>query len=119
GGGAGRGRGGGARGRRRGQGLRRRPGWDRGAGGEPAPVPFGQMPHAADPPRGFVATANARPLPEGEGPYLGSDWVDGYRLSRIVDVLGRRSDWDIPGMQELQRDTTAGPWPERRDVGLS
>src|SRR5262249_39290776 len=104
--------------RRKGHGLFPLPGWDPEVGWDAEPVPFEQLPHAADPPRGFVATANARPVPEGEGPYLGSDWVDGYRLGRIVDVLGRRSDWDVAGMQELQRDTLAGPWPEMREVVL-
>jgi penicillin amidase len=105
--------------RRKGEGLLPLPGWDPEAGWEAAPVPFDQMPHAVDPPRGFIATANTRPLPEGEGPYLGGDWVDGYRLGRILEVLDQRSDWDIAATQELQRDLFAGPWREMRDAVLA
>jgi penicillin amidase len=77
------------------------------------------MPHLADPPGGFVATANARPLPEGAGPFLGVDWIDGYRLARIVEVLQTRRDWDVAGCQALQMDQHAIPWTEVRAAVLA
>ena len=44
---------------------------------------------AVDPPEGFLATANAKPLPDGDGPFLGVDWIDGYRLAAITPRPGR------------------------------
>jgi penicillin amidase len=105
--------------RRRGWGLLPQPGWDPGVGWEHEPVPFAEMPHLADPPGGFVATANARPQPEGQGPYLGADWIDGYRLARIVQVLQTRHDWDVVGCQALQMDQHAIPWTEIREAVLA
>jgi penicillin amidase len=105
--------------RRKGWGTVPLPGWDPAAGWEEEPVPFDEMPHLADPPAGFVATANTRPQPEGEGPFLGVDWLDGYRLARIVEVLRGRHDWDVAGCQALQMDQHAIPWTEMRDAVLA
>jgi penicillin amidase len=105
--------------RRKGWGTLPLPGWDPGAGWEDESVSFDEMPRLADPPGGFVATANTRPLPEGQGPFLGVDWLDGYRLARIVEVLGKRHDWDVPGCQALQMDQHALPWAEMRDAVLA
>jgi penicillin amidase len=105
--------------RRRGWGLLPLPGWDPGVGWEDEPVPFAEMPHLADAPGGFVATANAQPLAQGQGPFLGADWIDGYRLARIVQVLTTRRDWDVAGCQALQMDQHAIPWTEIRDAVLA
>ena len=73
--------------RRRGHGTLPLPGWLEGVGWEDELVPFDEMPHLADPAIGFVASANNRPAADGEGPFLGVDWMDGYRQARIVEVL--------------------------------
>lgn len=63
-----------------------RPGWD------PAQqwqgmIPFEGMPHLADPPRGWIATANNRPAPE-DFPYpLSGTWSDGMRARRIREMI--------------------------------
>ncbi len=54
--------------RRKGWGLIPAPGWEPDAGWEPDLVPAEQLPHVANPPEGFVATANNQPLPDGVGP---------------------------------------------------
>lgn len=95
------------------------PGWDPEVGWEDAPLPFDEMPHLADPESGFLATANSRPTPEGDGPFLGMDWVDGYRLARIVEALEVRQDWDLPGVQALQTDQQSLPWRELCDILLA
>jgi penicillin amidase len=105
--------------RRKGWGTIPLPGWDTEVGWEDDAIPFAEMPHLADPDVGFVATANSRPTPEGEGPYLGVDWCDGYRLARIVEALDARRDWDIAGTQALQLDQACLPWRELRDVVLA
>jgi penicillin amidase len=87
-------------------------------GWEPEPVPFEEMPHAENPATGWIATANNQPLREGEGPYLGTDWLDGYRVARIGEALAARDDWDLVGALDLQLDVQSVPWREVRDVVL-
>src|SRR5262249_33093518 len=57
--------------RKKGWGMLPLPGWDMQAGWESSTVPFADMPHRENPGEGYVATANNRPLPEGQGPFLG------------------------------------------------
>jgi penicillin amidase len=101
--------------RKKGVGLVPQHGRDEDAGWHEEGLPFADMPHLVDPACGFVASANNKPQREGEGPYLGGDWVDGYRFSRIVEVLGAHSDWSVERCQQLQLDTRAIPWFEMRD----
>lgn len=105
--------------RRKGWGTIPLPGWDLEVGWKDAPIPFDEMPHLANPETGFVATANNRPTPEGDGPFLGLDWIDGYRLARIVEALDGRHDWDLASVQALQMDQTSLPWHELRDIVLA
>ena len=101
--------------RRLGNGTLPLPGWLPGVGWEDELVPFAEMPHVLDPPEGFVASANNRPAADGEGPFLGTDWMDGYRQARIVEVLRDRDDWDVAGSAALQTDVVSLPW---RDVRM-
>ena len=79
-------------------------------------VPFEEMPFAADPRAGWLATANAQPVPDGSGPFLGIDFVDGYRTARIGEVLSGRDGWDVPAAQRLQMDVSCLPWRELRET---
>ncbi len=106
--------------RRSGWGLLPAPGWDPGAGWLDGPVPFDAMPHAQDPGCGFLAAANNKPVADDEhAPFLGADWLDGFRLQRITDMLASRRDWDIPGTQRLQLDVHSVVWEELREVILA
>ncbi len=82
--------------RRKGWGLIPAPGWVPEYGWEPDLVQAEELPHVQDPADGFVATANNQPLPEGVGPFLGVDWLDGYRAASISRELKARADWDVP-----------------------
>jgi penicillin amidase len=104
--------------RRMGHGTLPLPGWLEGVGWEDDLVPFDEMPHLADPEIGFVASANNRPAADGDGPYLGTDWMDGYRQTRIVEALAARRDWDVAGCADLQLDVTNGPWRRVRTMAL-
>ncbi len=104
--------------RRKGWGLLPAPGWDPEVGWEEDPVPFEQMPYLVNPKTGFVASANNRPTQEGDGPFLGAAWLDGYRQARIAEALDSRRDWDIAGTQELQMDLSSVPWRELRGIVL-
>jgi len=76
------------------------------------------MPCALDPEEGFVATANNQPLPSGSEPFLGIDWIDGYRQSRIIESLSGREDWDAAACARLQVDVASVPWRELRPLIL-
>jgi penicillin amidase len=106
--------------RRAGHGTLPLPGWQGGVGWEDELVPFDEMPFCHDPPAGFVATANNRPTADGEGPFLGVDWMDGYRQARIIQALSSRSDdWDVASCAALQLDVESLPWQRVRDMALS
>jgi penicillin amidase len=103
--------------RRRGAGALPLPAWDESTGWEPDPVPFDDMPHAADPAAGYVATANN--LPSASGPHLSCDFLDGYRVTRISEALAGRTDWDVPSTLALQMDRQSLPWREMRETVLA
>ncbi len=105
--------------RRKGWGTVPLAGWDAETGWDADNVPFDELPHLSNPDTGYVATANNHPTQEGEGPFLGVDWLSGYRLSRIVEALDAKSDWDLASIQALQMDQKSIPWQEMRDAVLS
>jgi penicillin amidase len=95
------------------------PGWEDGAGWEDDPVPDADMPYVLNPECGWVATANNRPQPEGVGPYLGIDWIDGYRVASIGRNLAARRDWHVAAVQQLQMDQQALAWEDLRPAVLA
>jgi len=97
--------------RRSGTGALPMPAWDPDVGWM-GQVAFDDMPGAADPEVGYLATANTRPA--ANGPFLGVDWIDGYRLRRINDLLAPRRDWDLAGTLAAQLDTVSPVWEEVR-----
>ena len=103
--------------RRSGGGMVPLPAWEPEVGWEQTRVPYDEMPHHQDPPTGFVATANNKPA--ADGPYLGSDWIDGYRVARIGEQLESRANWDVNSCLELQLDLLSIPWREMRDSVLA
>jgi penicillin amidase len=105
--------------RRSGTGLFPTPGWVPGAGWEPEPVPSAAMPYALDPEDGFLAHANNQPIAGAAAPYLGVDWLDGYRQARIVEALAARRDWTVAAAMNLQLDVTSIPWREVRAIVLA
>ena len=105
--------------RRSGYGTLPMPGWNSESGWHDAFVPFDEMPHTTNPEPGFVASANNQPLPSGQGPFLGVDWLDGYRASRIAEIVDARDDWNIENTTQAQLDTESIPWREMREVVLA
>lgn len=101
-----------------GHGLLPAPGWE-----SPAPwqehVAFDEMPFVENPPGGVVVTANNQPEGNGAGPFLGDDWLDGYRAQRIHELLQARDDWDVEGSLRLQLDVAPLPWLEIRERVLA
>lgn len=104
--------------RKKGWGTVPLPGWDPSVGWEAEPVPFEEMPYGFDPDLGYLATANSLPYPPVSEPFLGIDWIDGYRLARIMERLGEDTAWDVKSTQALQLDELSIPWRDMRDVVL-
>ncbi|MGL6096190.1 MAG: penicillin acylase family protein [Fimbriiglobus sp.] len=90
-------------------------------GWEPDLVPFAEMPFAVNPPAGFLATANNPPTTaDSVGPFLGNDYVDGYRVAAILAELGKHAvGWTVADCLKLQRNVRSVPWAEIRDSVLS
>jgi penicillin amidase len=105
--------------RRKGYGTLPLPGWDPNAGWEKGHVPFAQLPFAVNPDEGFLATANNQPnRDDPQNPFLGVDWIDGYRAATIARSLAARTDWDVLSTMALQLDNSALPWEEMREIVL-
>lgn len=67
-------------------------------------IPFGDLPNAADPPAGFLATANSR-VTTAKSPYLLSmEWGDPYRTERIYKALQGRDQLTPKDMLTVQTD---------------
>lgn len=105
--------------RRKGNGTLPLQGSDPDNGWEEDLVAFEEMPFTSDPVDGWVATANAMPVADGSGAFLGIDFVDGYRVARIGEVLAGRDGWDVSAAQRLQMDVTCLPWREMRETVLA
>jgi penicillin amidase len=102
--------------RKRGFGTLPAPAADEKAGWHPEVVPPKDMPFVLSPDAGFVVTANNQPVADGGGPYLGSDWMDGYRAGRITEALQEMDGWDVASTMLLQMDVVSLPWRNLRDI---
>jgi penicillin amidase len=105
--------------RKKGYGALPLSGADPEAGWEDGLVPFEQMPHMESPACGWLASANNRHLPEGEGPFLGLDFIDGYRIHAIGRALSGDEKWDVASTMRLQTDQRALAWDELRPAMMS
>lgn len=101
--------------RRGGNGTLPRPAWDPTGGWEAAHLPFGALPWVLDPDAGHVVSANNAPRSDADdAPFLGVDWLDGYRAARIGEVLPQRDDWDVAATMALQSDVASLAWRDLR-----
>ncbi len=91
-------------------------------------IPFEHMPHAIDPDRGWMATANNR-LAGNDYPYpLFGTWTSGYRCRRIRQMIqqrlsdqtrGAHSGFDVDDFRRMQHDTLSLRAVECRDALVS
>lgn len=72
-------------------------------------IPFEQLPHAFNPPAGFLATANNK-VTSDDYPYpLTYDWVPAYRVQRISDLLSAKDHLTLEDMKAIQAQTYSPP----------
>lgn len=105
--------------RREGSGTVPMPGWLSDCSSAPELVAAEDMPFEINPQEAILATANNKPVHDGDGLFLGREWADGYRHARILEALAERHDWDIAGTEKLQMDELSIPWREIRDIVLA
>jgi penicillin amidase len=67
-----------------------------------------ELPHAFNPPEGFVATANHNTLRPGDR-VVSHEWSNRFRIGRILEVLGKGQRFGVKESQDLQRDVAALP----------
>jgi penicillin amidase len=101
------------------RGMLPRAGWEESGDGWDGMHDLDELPSCVDPDDGFVATANNKPVADGEGPFLGADWMDGYRIARVAEELASRSDWDVRSAMALQLDRVSVPWREMSEAILA
>ncbi|MBN2266167.1 MAG: penicillin acylase family protein, partial [Candidatus Aminicenantes bacterium] len=67
-------------------------------------VPRGEVPHARDPERGFVSSANQAAVDAGYPYYLGWDYASFERAARINEILRGARDITAEDMVRMQTD---------------
>ena len=72
-------------------------------------LPILDLPHVADPPRGWFASANQDNLPPGYPFAVGFQWTDPFRFARIEEVLGSGRRFTLMDMMQLQQDEASLP----------
>jgi penicillin amidase len=70
-------------------------------------VPFEEMPHALNPPAGFVATANNKITNSSYKYFISNGWEPTSRIERITELLQARERHDIASFQGIQTDVLA------------
>ncbi len=89
--------------RRKGRGMVPAPGWEKGYEWN-GYVPFDELPHSYNPEEHFVATANNR-IDQGNGRYpIYGDWLDGYRVRRIVEMLQAKEKLSVDDFRAMHAD---------------
>ncbi|HET9960180.1 MAG TPA: penicillin acylase family protein [Polyangiaceae bacterium] len=91
------------------------PGWSPHVGWIKPAIPAQRLPWSRNPESGFVSCANDDPVREhAEDVFLGHDFLDHQRKTRIGEVLREGSEFTIESMQRLQMDVLSIPFRELR-----
>ena len=72
-------------------------------------LPILDLPHEADPPRGWIATANQDNLPTGYPFAVSFQWTDPFRFARLEEVLGSSRRFTMMDSMRLQHDELSIP----------
>lgn len=70
-------------------------------------VPFEELPHAYNPPQGFLTSTNQRPTDSTYAYYVGADWRDQYRSLRIDTLLRSKARHTADDIAHYQSDVHA------------
>ena len=67
-------------------------------------LPYEDLPRSYNPPRGYVVTANQKPVPEDFPHFLGVDWAEPFRAERIEALLLAAEAHDLESTARIQLD---------------
>ena len=69
-------------------------------------IPFDGLPNVLDPEDGFIVTANQAVIDDDYPYFLTNDWDQGYRSTRIRQLLEQEGELSVDEMADIQLDTT-------------
>ncbi len=67
-------------------------------------IPFAEMPHAYNPPQGYIVTANHRIIDDDYPHDLGQMWRSGYRAKRIEQLILAKEPVTVNDCIDIQMD---------------
>ncbi|MEX1055654.1 MAG: penicillin acylase family protein, partial [Rhodothermales bacterium] len=70
-------------------------------------IPFDSLPHAVNPPQGFLTSTNQKPTDSTYPYYLDHDWRIGYRSIRIDSILRSKERHTVEDLKSYQADVGA------------
>ncbi len=103
--------------RAKGDGMQPVPGWT----GEyewKSYIPWEELPHAWNPPEGYIATANNRIVDDKYPYFITNNWSESYRADRIHEMLREKSLLTLEDMQRMQGDWKNLQAVQYRDIWL-
>jgi penicillin amidase len=68
-------------------------------------LPFEEMPHAFNPPVGYIVTANNQVTGDDYQHFLSAEWAPSFRSLRIRELIEERERHDAKSMARIQSDT--------------
>lgn len=68
-------------------------------------IPFDELPHAYNPPQGFVVSANNRVTDAGYPYFLSHEFVSGDRAQRIIELIAAQPRLDVAATRRMHFDT--------------
>lgn len=72
-------------------------------------VPFEEMPHALNPKRGWLVSANHKIVGDDFPHFMGDIWMNGYRAHRIEELLSKKQKWSRDDFFPLHMDFYCKP----------
>jgi penicillin G amidase len=72
-------------------------------------IPHAELPHVLDPPQGFIATANNRIVGDDYAYPLPGEWLNGYRVRRIRELIEQTPRHDVASFARIQGDQRSLP----------
>ena len=71
-------------------------------------IPFAELPHAFNPEKGFIATANNKVITDDYPYFISNDWASPHRAQRITDLIAQKSSHgekiSVADMAAIQAD---------------
>ncbi len=67
-------------------------------------IPFDRLPHAYNPPEGYIVTANNKAVPKGYPYLLEVDWNQPFRAMRIEELIRAKGRLSLADMRAIQLD---------------